>query len=51
MVKHNVSQRNSLLNFFKGIGCVGVVWIHVMFSGAAGRAVSTLAAFAVPLFL
>lgn len=45
------NDRNKMLNFLKGIGCIGVVFIHVAFPGLAGEVISGLAQFAVPVFL
>ena len=44
------NQRNYFLNFLKGIGCIGVVFIHIRFQGEFGRAIHKLAQFAVPVF-
>lgn len=44
------NKTNHCLNALKGIGCIGVVFIHVMFPGKFGLAIKTLARFAVPLF-
>ena len=46
-----MSKRNELLNFLKGIGCLGVVFIHIPFPGIVGDTIVRLAAFAVPVFL
>lgn len=43
-------DRNSFLNFLKGLGCIGVVFIHVMFPGLTGEVISKLSQFAVPVF-
>lgn len=43
-------NRNLMLDFLKGIGCIGVVFIHVRFPGNLGEIVSYLARFAVPMF-
>jgi hypothetical protein len=43
-------QRNQFLDFLKGIGCIGVVFIHVKFPGQAGQIISIIAGFAVPIF-
>lgn len=47
IVKNN---RNQLLNFLKGIACIGVVFIHIKFPGMTGEVVSKLFCFAVPVF-
>lgn len=44
------AERNSLLDFLKGCGCLGVVFIHVMFPGKFGIAVHMLSQYAVPVF-
>ncbi|MBR4195501.1 MAG: acyltransferase [Synergistaceae bacterium] len=41
---------NYALDFLKGIGCIGVVFIHIHFPGFFGRFVSRSSGFAVPLF-
>ncbi|WP_408071413.1 acyltransferase family protein [Butyrivibrio sp. JL13D10] len=45
-----MEQRNHMLNLLKGIGCVGVVFIHVPFPGMIGTAMAKLAQFTVPIF-
>lgn len=47
VVKNN---RNQWLNVLKGIGCMGVVFIHILFPGKTGEIVSKLCQFAVPVF-
>lgn len=46
-----LSRKNIFIDFLKGIGCLGVVLIHVSFPGNFGAVVSRLAQFAVPVFL
>lgn len=46
----SLTDRNNFLNFLKGIGCIGVVFIHVLFPGVFGKIIARLAAFAVPVF-
>lgn len=43
-------MKNRCLNFFKGLGCIFVIFIHFPFPGEIGRIISGLARFAVPLF-
>lgn len=47
-----VSKRyqNQALNFLRGIGCIGVVLIHIKFPGITGEVVSKISQFAVPVF-
>lgn len=47
IVKNN---RNQLLNFLKGISCIGVVFIHIKFLEMIGKVVSKLSCFEVPVF-
>lgn len=50
--KNSISrQRNSLLNFIKGCGCIGVVFIHILFPGVVGKIVYKASQYAVPIFL
>ena len=44
------NQRNYFLNFLKGIGCIGVVFIHIRFPDEFGKTIHKLAQFAVPVF-
>jgi surface polysaccharide O-acyltransferase-like enzyme len=44
-------SRNQSLNFLKGIGCIGVVFIHVAFPRRVGQIISEMSQFAVPIFL
>lgn len=44
-------QRNSLLNFIKGCGCIGVVFIHILFPGIVGMIIHKISQYAVPIFL
>ena len=44
-------NRNAAFDLLKGIGCISVVFIHVLFPGRFGRVVLKLAEFAVPSFL
>lgn len=44
-------NRNIFLNFLKGLGCIGVVFIHICFPGKFGIAISQMSQFAVPIFL
>ena len=46
-----MKKRNKSLNFFKGLGCLGVVLIHVKFPNIFGEIVSLLSQFAVPIFI
>ena len=39
-----------MLNFIKGIACIGVVFIHVGFPGKFGLIIAKLCQFAVPIF-
>lgn len=39
------------MDFLKGIGCAGVVFIHIPFPGRLGLIIKSLASFAVPVFL
>lgn len=39
-----------MLNFIKGIACIGVVFIHVVFPGKFGLIIAKLCQFAVPVF-
>lgn len=43
-------MRNKCLNFFKGIACIMVVFIHFPFPGMIGNLIYNFAGFAVPLF-
>lgn len=43
-------EPNHLLNFIKGCGCIGVVFMHILFPGTFGLVVYKLAHFAVPVF-
>lgn len=45
------SGRNQMLNFLKGIGCIGVVFMHIQFPGMFGTVIHKLAQFAVPVFI
>lgn len=42
--------RGRCLDFVKGIACIGVVFIHVLFPGTAGTVIQKLSQFAVPVF-
>lgn len=44
------TARNHLLDFLKGLACIGVILIHVTFPGKFGAVLSKLSTFAVPLF-
>lgn len=50
METYSRKEKNQMLNFIKGIACIGVVFIHVMFPGIVGEIVSKLSQFAVPVF-
>lgn len=43
-------MRNKCLNFFKGLACIMVIFIHFPFSGFFGSLIHNFAGFAVPLF-
>ena len=45
------NKRNHMLNILKGIGCIGVVFMHVSFPDKFGEIIVELAQFAVPIFL
>lgn len=45
-----LKSKNRCLNFFKGIGCIGVVLAHVAFPGFVGRLIPCLFGWIVPLF-
>lgn len=44
------TKTNHCLDWLKGIGCIGVVFIHVQFPGCFGDIVCRLSQFAVPVF-
>lgn len=44
------TNRNIMLNFLKGLACIGVVFIHVKFPGKVGDIVKCASAYAVPVF-
>lgn len=44
------SKRNQPLNFFKGIACMGVVFINIKFPGNTGEIISKIFQFATPIF-
>lgn len=46
----SVREHNHCIDFMKGIACIMVVFIHVLFPGWFGTAVKTVARFAVPFF-
>lgn len=46
----NAKETNRCLNFIKGIACIGVIFIHVVFPTKIGELISTSARFAVPVF-
>ncbi len=46
----NKNKENILLNFTKGISCLGVVLIHVCFPGIIGEILKKIFSYAVPLF-
>lgn len=50
--EHNplTETRNYSLDFLKGIGCIGVVFIHIFFPGVFGRIIMKISQFAVPVF-
>lgn len=43
--------RNYALDLLKGIGCIGVVFMHVTFPGKAGGVIHKFAEFSVPVFI
>ena len=45
-----MQNKNMLLNYIKGCGCIGVVFIHFMFPGAFGYTLMKISQFAVPVF-
>ena len=45
-----MSSRNNMLNFLKGIACIGVIFIHVPFPTVIGKLISLVCAYAVPVF-
>jgi surface polysaccharide O-acyltransferase-like enzyme len=57
MEKQNVQtmprrQKSDVLNLFKGLACISVVFVHVHFPGITGIVVHrSFSSFAVPLFL
>ncbi|MDD6072587.1 MAG: acyltransferase [Clostridiales bacterium] len=50
MVNVMSGNRNFMLDFLKGIACIGVVFIHVRFPKEIGIIVEVLSRFAVPIF-
>ena len=46
-----MKEKNIKLNLLKGIACLAVVCIHVLFPGKAGLIIKYIARFAVPVFL
>lgn len=44
-------DRNHMLDFLKGIGCIGVVFMHIPFPGLFGDIVHETAQAAVPIFI
>ena len=44
-------ERNRLFDCLKGIGCLGVVFMHIKFPGIWGELIHETAQFAVPLFI
>lgn len=44
------SQYNFCIDFFKGIACMMVIFIHCRFPGFIGQAIQAIARFAVPFF-
>ncbi len=46
----NSSLRNSTMDIFKALACIGVVFIHIRFPGEFGTGVRALGCFGVPLF-
>jgi surface polysaccharide O-acyltransferase-like enzyme len=52
MTKFNCTKQNEnyLLNFFKGLACIGVVFIHFHFPEIFGKIIAKIFHFAVPLF-
>ena len=44
------TNRNQFLDFLKGLGCIGVVFIHIRFPGVMGQVISKVSQFAVPVF-
>lgn len=45
-----MQDRNSCIDFFKGISCIAVILIHCRFPGMIGGALRAVARFAVPFF-
>lgn len=43
-------DRNQCFDFLKGLGCIGVIFIHVRFPGLIGEIIAKSAQFAVPIF-
>ena len=46
----NMKQKNRCLNLMKGIGCIGVVFIHITFPGEIGKLAVLLSRYVVPFF-
>lgn len=45
-----MNKKNYCLNFFKGIGCIGVVFMHWTFPGTLGEETKYLFSWVVPMF-
>lgn len=45
-----MKEKNFCLNFFKGIGCIGVVLVHAAFPGIVGKLITRVILWIVPLF-
>lgn len=50
-IRESKYTKNHCLDFLKGIGCIGIVFIHAKFPGNLGIIISLIAGFAVPMFL
>lgn len=44
------SNLNIMLNFLKGLACIGVVFIHITFPGKVGEIIKYASAYGVPIF-
>lgn len=43
-------MRNQMLDLIKSFGCIGVVFIHIMFPGEFGEIIKSISSYAVPVF-
>lgn len=50
MGSKEILQRNSTMDIFKGLACIGVVLMHVAFPGTTGTFARALGCFGVPVF-